>query len=84
MLDALISKGQVELDFEKRQEIWQEMHSFLYDHQPYLFGFNVPRKFAMSKRIRGFQMFAIDPSFSIRRWHFTDPSEPGTRATRER
>jgi peptide/nickel transport system substrate-binding protein len=83
-LDALIAKGQVELDFEKRQGIWKEIHTFLYDHQPYLFGFNVPRKFAMSKRIRGFQMFAIDPSFSIRRWHFTDLAEPGTRTTRTR
>jgi len=82
VLDALIAKGQIELDFEERQKIWQEMHAFIYDHQPYLFGFNVPRKFAMSKRIRGFQMFAIDPSFSIRRWYFTDPAEPGTRAAR--
>ena len=81
-LDALILAGQREIDFEKRQEIWRSIHRYLYDWQPYLFGFNVPNKFAMSKRIRGFQAFAIDPGYAIRRWHFVDPNEPGTRATR--
>ncbi|QDU66655.1 ABC transporter substrate-binding protein [Engelhardtia mirabilis] len=81
-LDALILAGQREVDFDKRQEIWKAIHRFLYDLQPYLFGYNVPQKFAMSKRIRGFQAFAIDPGYSIRRWYFVDPSEPGTRPNR--
>lgn len=83
-LDALILKGQRTIDFEERQEVWQEIHRFLYDWQPYLFGYNVPQKFAMSKRIRGFETFAIDPGYSIRRWYFTSLDEPGTRTTRER
>jgi len=83
-LDKLILAGQLELDHAKRQKIWHQMHSFLYDLQPYLFMYNVPNKFAMSKRIRGFQAFAIDPGYSIRRWYFVDPAEPGTRKTRER
>jgi ABC-type transport system substrate-binding protein len=83
-LDALIEAGQRELDFERRQEIWREIHRFLYDWQPYLFGYNVPQKFAMSKRIRGFETFAIDPGYSIRRWYFTSLDEPGTRTSRER
>jgi peptide/nickel transport system substrate-binding protein len=81
-LDALILKGQREIDFEKRQEVWKAIHRFLYDWQPYLFGFNVPTKYALSKRLRGFQSFAIDPGYSLRRWYYVDPSEPGTRASR--
>ncbi|MEZ5974904.1 MAG: ABC transporter substrate-binding protein [Planctomycetota bacterium] len=81
-IDAWIEAGQKELDFEKRQAIWHNIHRRLYyDIQPYLFGFNVPRKFAMSKRIRGLQSFAIDPGYSIRRWYFADPNEKGTRSS---
>ena len=81
-LDALILAGQREIDFEKRQEIWKAIHRYLYDWQPYLFGFNVPSKFAISKKLRGFQAFAIDPGYSLRRWYYVDPNQPGTRASR--
>ena len=80
-IDAMILEGTRELDHAKRQAVWRRMHAYIYDWQPYLFGYNVPQKFAMSRRIRGFQAFAIDPGYSIRRWHFTS-DEPGTRATR--
>lgn len=83
-LDALIRAGQKELDFGKRQAIWQAMHRFIYDLQPYMFLYNVPSKYAMSRKIHGYQTFAIDPGYSIRRWHYIDPSVPGTRKTRER
>ena len=82
-LDRLIRAGQRELDFEKRQAIWQEMHRYIYDLQPYLFGYNVPSKFAMAKRLRGYQSVAIDPGYVLRRWHFVSLDEPGTRPTRE-
>lgn len=81
-IDRMILEGTRELDFKKRQAIWREMHAFIYDWQPYLFGYNVPQKFSMSRRIRGFQAFAIDPGYSIRRWYFTSLDEPGTRPTR--
>lgn len=82
VLDELIAKGQRELDFEKRQKIWHQMHRRIYqDIQPYLFMYNVPQKFAMSKRLRGFQAVAIDPGYVIRRWYFWNPEEPGTRTT---
>ena len=81
-LDKLIAAGQRELDFKKRQEIWKAMHRFIYDVQPYMFGFNVPAKFAMTKRLFGYQNFAIDPGYSIREWYFIDPQEPNTRTTR--
>jgi len=82
-LDELIEQGQRELDKGRRQEIWHKMHRRIYDLQPYLFMYNVPHKFAMSKRIRGFQNVAIDPGYIVRRWHFA-AGEPGTRPTVER
>ncbi|MFT4710835.1 MAG: peptide/nickel transport system substrate-binding protein [Planctomycetota bacterium] len=83
-LDRMIRAIQRETNFEKRQVIWRELHTFIYDLQPYLFGFNVPSKFAMSKRIRGFKTVALDPGYVLRDWHFTSLDEPGTRLTRER
>ena len=47
--------------------------------QPYLFGFNVPRKFAASKRIHGIGHTPIDPGYVIRNWFYVDPEIPGTR-----
>ena len=81
-IDKLILEGQRELDFERRQEIWHRMHERLYEIQPYLFMYNVPKKFAISRKIRGFQTFAIDPGYSVRRWYFTDDVR-GTRSTRD-
>ncbi|MDE0895037.1 MAG: ABC transporter substrate-binding protein [Planctomycetota bacterium] len=81
-LDKMIRAIQRETDFAKRQVIWRELHTFIYDLQPYLFGFNVPSKFAMSKRIRGFKTVALDPGYVLRDWYFTSLDEPGTRATR--
>lgn len=77
-VDALIEKGQRELDPEKRAVIWRELHRLVYELQPYLFCYNVPRKFAMSRRIRGFQSAVLDPGYVIRRWYYPEGS-PGTR-----
>jgi peptide/nickel transport system substrate-binding protein len=80
-LDALIEAGQREIDRAKRQEIWKSIHRFLHDWQPYLFAYNVPFKFAVSRRLRGVQNFAVDPGYSLRNWHFVSLKEPGTRPT---
>lgn len=81
-LDAIILEGQRELDRDARQEVWKRLHEFVYDWQPYLFGYNVPRKFAINNKIRGMELFAVDPGYSVRRWYYVDPSVPGTRTTR--
>jgi peptide/nickel transport system substrate-binding protein len=82
VLDKMIRAIQREIDVDKRMEIWGDLHRFIYDHQPYLFGFNVPTKFAMSKRIRGIKTVAIDPGYVLRDWYFTSLKEDGTRLTR--
>jgi peptide/nickel transport system substrate-binding protein len=79
-VDALIARGQREADFDKRQAIWRELHARLYALQPYMWHYNVPIKYAISKRLHGFQPFVIDPGYSIRRWYYS-LGEPGTRAT---
>ena len=85
VLDELILAGQKELDFEKRRLIWQQMHERIYDEVvPYIFMYNVPRKFAMNKQLRGVQIVAPDPGYVIRRWHYVDPEVAGTRATLDR
>ena len=79
--DRMILGIQRETDRAKRMELWKEFHRYIYQEvQPYLFGYNVPQKYALAKRIRGMQAFAIDPGYSVRRWYFIDPEEPGVRA----
>jgi peptide/nickel transport system substrate-binding protein len=77
-VDELIDRGQRELDARKRAGIWQELHRRIYDLQPYLFCYNSPRKFAMSRSIRGFQIVPLDPNYVIRRWFYPEGT-PGTR-----
>jgi peptide/nickel transport system substrate-binding protein len=79
-VDALIERGQRELDAAKRAAIWRELQHKIYDLQPYLFGYNPPRKFAMNKRIRGFQSVPISPNYVVRRWYYPEGT-PGTRPT---
>lgn len=79
-VDALIEKGQRELDPVKRAAVWRELQRLVYDLQPYLFCFNPPRKFAMNRRIRGFQSVVLDPNYVIRRWYYPGGT-PGTRPT---
>lgn len=78
-IDGLIEQGQVELDPGKRAALWQELHRYLYEEvQPYMFGANTPRKFAMNRQVRGFEAFKISPGYSIRRWYYP-AGTPGTR-----
>jgi ABC-type transport system substrate-binding protein len=80
-IDALIAAGQIELDEPKRSKIWQALHKRIYeDIHPYMFGLNTPRKFAMNKKVRGFQTFKISPGYALRRWYYPAGTE-GTRAT---
>ncbi len=78
-VDRLIDAIQIELDAAKRAELMKALHRRIYDLQPYFFMFNTPRKFAMNKKVRGFQGFKIAPGYSLRRWYYPAGTE-GTRA----
>ncbi len=83
-IDAFIAAGQRELDFDARQGIWRDMHAYMYESvHPYLFMYNVPQKFALNRRFKGFQTLAIDPGYVIRRWHLWQATGE-TRATLDR
>ena len=69
-----------ELDFAKRQEIWHEVHALIYREQPFLFLYNAPRKFALSKNVRGVQTFALRPGYNPVKWYYPKGT-PGTRPT---
>ncbi len=72
-VDAMLEAADREIDREKRYEIWRELQRYLYEEvQPYFFRNTPPRRYAMSKKIRGFQSFGIIPGYSIRRWYFAD------------
>ncbi len=77
-VDALIAKGQAELDFDARQRIWHQLQARIMELQPYLFCYAPARKFAMLRTIRGFQETAVDPNWDLRALYFA-PGTPGTR-----
>ena len=81
--DALIERGQRELDPARRAAIWRELHARIYELQPYLFAFSPPRKFALDQGLRGVELVLMDPNYVLRRW-YRPAGTPGTRATRER
>lgn len=80
-VDAMIEGIQAEIDRETRMGLWREFHRYIYqDIQPYMFMYNVPRKFGASLKVRGIRHSAIDPGYVIRDWYFVDPSVKGTRS----
>lgn len=82
-VDALIARGDRELDDETRWGLWRELHRYLYENvQPYLYREAPPRKFALTQDVRGVQFFKLTPGYSLRRW-FHPAGSPGTRATRD-
>lgn len=71
-VDELIKKIKRELDTEKRKALFHEMQREIYAQQPYMFGINQPKKFAMSKRIRNLKTYGIDPGYKIRDWFIVE------------
>ncbi len=74
-IDRLIEAIQVELDEERRYELFHELQARIYEQQPYMFTYNVPVKFAMNKRIRNFKSYAINPGYSVRDWFIEETEQ---------
>ena len=75
-IDRLIGEIQMELDPQRRGVLFADLQRRVYALQPYMFGVNVPRKFAMSKSVRNLRCFVLDPGYSIRSWYLIDPPGP--------
>jgi len=76
--DSLIERGRAEPDFDKRQEIWRQLHARIYELQPYLFGQTPPLKIAFNKRLRGVKLYHFYPGFKLRDMYYPEGT-PGTR-----
>lgn len=70
-VDRLIGEIQLELDPTRQKTLFSALQRKVYSLQPYMFGVNVPRKFAMSLRVRNLESFVLDPGYRIRRWYLT-------------
>jgi ABC-type transport system substrate-binding protein len=76
--DSLIEAGRRELDPAKRHAIWKVLHARIYEAQPYLFGWNVPRKIAFSRKLRGVKLYKFSPGYELRDMYYPEGT-PGTR-----
>lgn len=74
----LIERGRRELDPEKRHAIWRQLHRRIYEQQPFLFGWNVPRKIAFHKDLRGVRLYKFSPGYRLRDIYYEEGT-PGTR-----
>lgn len=80
LVDSYIEAGRRELDREARSRIWHDLHARIYELQPYLFGWNVPRKLAINKDLRGVKLYNFEPGFSLRDMYYEyDPENPKLR-----
>ena len=77
-VDALIERGQRELDDEARWAIWRQLHRRLDELQPFLFLVNPATKVAVDRGLWGVQLFHLDPGYDVRRW-YRAAGTPGTR-----
>lgn len=70
--DRLIDAIQVETHDARRVELFHQLQRRINELQPYMFGLCAPRRFALNRRVRNVQIFAIEPGYSIRRWVVVD------------
>lgn len=78
VVNDLIDRGRIELEPEKRHEIWRQLHARVYELQPFLFGWNAPRKIAFNKNLRGVKLYKFDPGYRLRDMYYKE----GTAGTR--
>jgi len=71
-VDELIDRIQHEIDPARRVPSWHRLHARIYELQPYLFGYMVPDKMAVARRVRNFRAYGINPGYSIRDWYLVE------------
>jgi peptide/nickel transport system substrate-binding protein len=67
-VDALIEAIQRETDRARGNALFHQLQRRLYELQPVMFGVAAPRRVAIDRGLRGVQLFALDPGYSLRRW----------------
>jgi peptide/nickel transport system substrate-binding protein len=77
-VDRLIVAIRRELDDEKRHDLLMQLHARVYELQPYLFGWNIPRKIAFNKKLHGVKLYKFNPGYRLRDMYYGEGT-PGTR-----
>ena len=77
-VDRLIEAIRRELDPDARHELFMDLHQRIYELQPYMFGWNVPRKIAFNKNLRGVKLYKFSPGYRLRDMYYAEGT-PGTR-----
>lgn len=70
--DGLIAALQRELDPTASRGLFHKLQARVHQLQPCMFGLWAARRFALSQRVRGVQLFALDPGYSLRRWYVAE------------
>jgi peptide/nickel transport system substrate-binding protein len=72
-VDELIESIQRETDASARNRTFHALQRRIHELQPVMFGVWAPHRLVIARRLRGVQLFGLDPGYSIRRW-YVDPS----------
>ena len=67
-VDRLLDEGRKTFDQNKRKEIYQEIHSILYDEQPYMFLYIPDSLPIISKRFQGIKPAPVGISYNLIDW----------------
>lgn len=70
--DALIGRLQLELDPQRSSALFHALQARVHQLQPCMFGLWAARRLALRQRVRGVQLFALDPGYSLRRWYVVE------------
>lgn len=71
-IDRLIEEIEREIDRDARAKLCHRLQRRIYELQPYMFSYNTPMKFAMSKRIRNLRQYGLNPGYRIRDWYVVE------------
>ncbi|GJM43944.1 MAG: hypothetical protein DHS20C21_07860 [Gemmatimonadota bacterium] len=77
-VDRLIDAIRKELDPDARHLLYMDLHARLYELQPYLFGWNVPKKIAFNRALHGVKLYKFSPGYRLRDMYYAEGT-PGTR-----
>ena len=68
-VDALLAEGRRTFDEARRAEIYHEIHSLIYDDQPYLFLYSPEILPIVNKRFRNVEASAIGIGYNLIKWY---------------
>lgn len=71
-IDEWIERVETTLARGERTALMHAIQARLYELQPYLYGVSVPKRFALSRRIRNFRTSVLDPGYVVGEWRIEE------------